>query len=481
MEGLNASVAYPIAKLDPTQDASFDEGEHRLALMRPALRMLSRAVPSLLDPASASSFGALLSAARTAEAGAKVLESILSPVTALKKPRVRLVSQSLRLLDPLEADELDDEDRMRCIAVVQSKQVALPVPSAERAPSQAVLAFAKELTGGAREARVNLERSGADGLVVSVIGASGLRKRVSGTGIAEVVLDRLFDPLAGGVVCSQPSKGVQEYAKGAVADFFERVLRVHVLCTAAAPEGVSRPLVVEKCYIRNFKERDACHLVVRVVLHQSSATCICGAHGLRLDGDSFVQVDLETCGRFLEPYHGKMRCPCHRESTNSDGNAKHSVDAICTERTAVKIACVHRQGSTFRRGLSIEDVTLLPEQRRELEVIMAGIAEFEGRTRDMFKDVKSKAADIASHADALSSKLGKRVRECHEVKSENTPCADEMVQRDVVAVDLLRQGGVQRFRARSGNVYMQRRDGKPLDDIERDLVHTHVHLFRKRC
>ena len=481
MDSLNGSVAYPIGRLDASQDPEFDEGERRLAPLRQALRMVARAVPSLIDPASDYSLGALLSASRTADAGANVLESILSATTAVKKPRIRVVRQSLRLLDPLEADVLDYEDRQRCIALCHSKQVAQPVPDEEQGPPQLVLTFSKEVTGGAREARINIERSGADGVVMSVIGASGAKKRINGSNVAAVVLDRLFGPLGEGAGKALPCNGVQEYAKAAIADFLERVLRLHVLCTAAVPEGVSRPLVVDKCYLREYKDRDPCELMVRVVMHQSSATCICGAHGLRLDGDSFMQVDLETCGRWLEPYHGNLRCACHRESTDSEGNAKRSVDSICTERTSVKVACVHRQGKTFRRGLSIEDVTLRPEQRRELEYILVNIMEYEGRTRAMYEKVWSHVSDIESHASALSSKLGKRVRECIEAKPKDAPEADEMMQRDVVAVDLLRQGGVQRFKARSGNVYMKRRNGEPLDDVERDLVHTHVHLFRKRC
>lgn len=479
MQGLNPSIAYPVATLAPGSDPATDEGEWRLALLRPALRLLARELPGerLLDPASPRSLGALLSAARTPAAGASVLESVLSQ-TAARKPRIRLDTKDLQLLDPLEADVLDEATRLRCIAIENSKHVALPAE--KLASPQVVVTFATAITGGVREAAVVLERSGDDGVALTATGASGLRKQVASGGIARVVLDRLFAPRDAPQAAPQPCDGVQDYTRAAVADFLERVLRLHVLCSAAAPGGASRPLVVERCFIRGFKKRDPCHLSIRAVLHQSSAACVCSSHGLRLDGDACVQVDLETCGRWLQPVAGKMRCPCHRDSMNSKGDANRSVDSVCTERTGVKITCLHRGGKTARRGLCVTDVFLRPEQRRELEFVLVNALEFEGRTSNPFKTDPPRASEVEAHCDALCSKLGKRVRACHEVKVKGAPCAEEMLQRDVLAVGLLREGGVQRFKAKSGNVYLQRRNGVPLDDCERDLVNTHLHLFRKR-
>ena len=151
------------------------------------------------------------------------------------------------------------------------------------------------------------------------------------------------------------------------ADAIERIVRMHVLATAAQPSPVSRPVVLDRVRLGKAEGREtkATTLQLFCKLHPTSSSCICKAHGLSPMPPGEVVVRFETCGRRLM---GNGRCPLHT-ALDSDGRARFRLRGRCTERTAVRVSCVHGTGRDAKPRLAV-DVKMNDAQRKEIAAIM---------------------------------------------------------------------------------------------------------------
>ena len=120
------------------------------------------------------------------------------------------------------------------------------------------------------------------------------------------------------------------------------------------------------------------------------------------------------------------------------------------------------------------------------------VLEFEARTRDCFnaKGYATNQPKINCQATVLGEKLLQRLNDAErqqlakEDYEETNPRA--MLQRDMMAVDLMRGGGVflhaktkNGIRKRELKRVKRTEQTKPLSANEAELVTTHGHLFRK--
>ena len=261
--GLNSSISYDISTIDPYVDVSRDEGEQRLALLRPLLRLFARSVDNtqLVDANSDASFGALLSSRRTAEFGKDILRHLLEK-TDSNLISICLVKPTVSVITTNEADALTEENRKRCVAVYGASTLAIPTECCSAAvhPS-VVVTIPREAAGGCRDAKLNIERVHGTCVKIGIVSSSGARRYLTSGEMPEVVMQKFFAVIDEKTTSFQAvgpkrSRQVPYASKLAIVDFLERRVRLQVLCTAATHAPTSRPVVLDSVYFR--EQRNAC-------------------------------------------------------------------------------------------------------------------------------------------------------------------------------------------------------------------------------
>lgn len=496
---IDRSLAYPLSHIDPHIDVEVHE-ERRLDLLKPVLRAFAKSVDnaSLVDPDSDASFGSLLAPQAKAELGKPIVESIFG--MGDKKCKACLISPTHDILTPQEADQLPDDEREECIAIRGEPNVARKRVSEEGVRPQVILTVPSTVYGGLRDAKMNVEPISKSEVRVSIVSASGARKYMNSGQLPEVLVARLFATDTNTPKIKSGPRRVNvltNVTQSAISDFLKRK-RLHVLCTAAEPAPIVRPLVLENAYLRPFKRTSTSWASLRVVLHASSSSCVCPAHGLRIDGKSRVEINIETCGRDLEKtLGGKMRCPCHRDALDAEGNSKNNMEGMCTENTTINLRCLHTHGEGTRAtvGARLDNILLDHSERMELTTIITNALDFEARTRDLFnaKGFATNQPEIDRHANEVGNKLRDALdqieleRQCKLLEEEpGEPPVRDMPQRDETAVKLMRGGGVrlriQKKGIRKGRHLLERKsytNEMPLCSCEAKVASTHGHLFRK--
>lgn len=453
--------------------------------------------PGFIDPDSDDCIGALLASKRCKTYGAPVLQSIMS-ASSSNKPNVCLVCSNSKLLSIQDADELDEAKRAKCVPVQFTDNVALPLEGGSAEP-RVIMTFPKAKIGGTRDAKVDVCRMGDNAVSVTTVSCTGTRKYLTVYELPKAPLDKLFDqgvgmqmPRSTGIPLRE--KELPDYLKCALVDFLERRVRLQVLCTAAMPAPVSRPVAIERAYVRTHDEKRKKWLCIVAHLHPSSASCICEAHSMRFHSKGNVEVRIETCGRKLQNFFGNMRCPCHERSIDSTGNARFSMNGVCTEGTSITVSCYHRKGMVRKRGVCLDPIRLTNADRLELSSILLNMEEFEARTamNDVFekgwvvdRDMLAQCTDKLRESFETSAASFERAQLQEQDPEVFNP--RELLRRDMTAVDLIRSGLVFRHSYKSGErrgaPYIQRvkksEDTPPLKPHENDIANTHSHLFPK--
>ena len=486
----NPSLSYEIDQLDPLADTSRDE-PYRIPQLRACLRCVASSTNlPLMDAASDRSLGALLAARRDSHLGAIVLASVFDSASQ-KPPRVCLIGSGVTEISIDEADELDERKRTHAIAISGTDKLAIRRDTVEA--TRVYMEVPASVCGGSKPGTMEVERSGGESAKLHIMSASGTRKLIPSSQVPKTILDRLFDA----TLCKfekkdrvpKKSMDAPDYIKEAIVDFLERKVRLQALLTASVPAPASRPVVVESAFIKSFDNSKRLALQVKVGLHRSSSVCICKGHGLHHTGDGKVEITLETCGRMLTNNPcGNIVCPCHHNAVNSEGNARFTLDGCCVDGTRITVACIHRNGSQFKRGIYLDEVCLNDADREELSSILTNLMKFTGSTMNCFEKGKpSDVKQLVRSQKLLEEELKKSVEEAQiaQLTGEDAEVtnARDMLQRDMAVVDLLRGRGVFRHKVsrgpRKGCPYLKRQRGDSLTKYQNELVDTHGHLFRK--
>ncbi len=494
MESLDSSLAYPLSQIDPHVDSKNND-TLRFVHLKPFLRLFAKSVNNLalVDPASDNSFGALLSSQPRAELGRPIVEDIFGKA---EKCRISLIAPICTILSPQEADELCESEREKCIAIQGQSNVAFPTKGGASIRPHVVVTVPATVNGGLRDAKIDMELLSTDKVKMCIVSSSGTRKYMTSGKLPDVLLNRLFETTNTAELEEGPCRSnvLTRNTQLAIARFLERKLRLQVLCTASMPAPISRPVVLESVRLMPFSRASSSWASVRAVLHPSSASCICGAHGLRTCGVNRVEAIIETCGRDLEKTpSGQYRCPCHKQALDDTGNSRNNQEGLCTEGTCISVRCLHTNGGVTRApGARIDRIPLNDAERLELSSILMNALEFEARTRDCFnsKGYATNQAKINHQTTVLGDKLRQRLNDAErqqlakEDYEETNPRA--MLQRDMMAVDLMRGGGVflhvktkHGIRKRELKREKRTEQTKPLSTNEAELITTHGHLFRK--
>ena len=422
--------------------------------------------------------------------GSIVLQTLFDS-SSQTPPRVCLIGSSITELSIDAADNLDERTRKRAIAISGTDKLAIRRDAVEA--MRIYVEVPAAVCGGSKPGSFEIERCGVESAKLHIVSASGTRKLIPGSTVPKAILDRLFDA----TTCKfqkkdnlpKDSMHAPEYIKEAIVDFLERKVRLQTILTASVPAPASRPVVIESVVIKSFNNSNRLPTKIQIFLHRSSSVCICKGHGLHITGNGQVSVTLETCGRRLSSTAcGKRVCPCHYEALDSDGNARFTTLGCCTDGTRVTVACVHRSGSTFRRGIFLDEICLNDADREEVSSILMNMMKHSDRISPCFEKGKPcNVPGILKAQEVLGNELKESIREAQvaQLTGEDVEVtnARDMLQRDMAVVDLLRARGVFRHKVARGPrkdcPYIKRERGEPLTKYQNELVETHGHLFRR--
>lgn len=492
---LNPLLAYPREVIDPGYDAKRDEGEARARLLRPALHMGARGCPGLCSPDDDGSIAAAIAATRAQRVA---VHMALFKADAEWKPRIALVAPTTKAVVAATADTFPEDLRIQCVPVKGDESVAVPNYPREGLPAaKLTLDFSRRCAG--HDAHVQCKRDGVKGLKVSVFVSSGARKDFALKNIDARILERLFTPPVRPPEADQPLPAMPgelpiEIAS-AVADFWQRQMRAHVIPTVCAPDVTdengwkpTRPLAFESIVARREGSKAApAHALLRATFHPSSLRCACPMHGLppmarRFPSerfvDSSVDLTLAMCGRKLQ---GGI-CPLHQGATPT----VPLVPSVCCHGTVASLGCSHATAKKRRKsGMWIPDMAL-----DGLDLVHAqALLEASMRCVDAVEPLLGKRPREAVDAACRPSRewLACTVDEIERKRAvkDQRRSAEDMLRLDMLAVDMLRKNDVRRHVRPSTKQEVLAREGEnadekptPLGGEEAALSETHLGLFR---
>jgi len=481
----NPQLAYPLEQLDPSCVATRSEGEARHTSLRAVLRCVAKERPALLDAAAPDSLGAALTHAPALRAS--ILDALLNSA-APWKPRVCLHAPTARVFEPGLADAMSDLERVQCVPLRNDPRGRIAFPLWPLPLQCRLLVEFPRRHLGIGEAWLLLERVDAHRVAISAQSTEGARARVEG-GVSPVLLDRLFAPLvptpeSAAIVPTRPGELPGELLY-AIADFWQRELRAHVVAAACAPPDTTRPFAIES--MRAQREGQKQRATVRAVAHASSLPCACvlwklapmaKRHPCERFVDSQVEFTLQMCGRALDARSGL--CPMHGAATPD----VPLVRGVCCHGTVATMRCVHRTESKTRHdGLWISDMQLRGLDLTHAQLLVATALRSTDGTADMLG--KRPRAEIEAAWEPCGAELRLALAELARRRASAGVAHSmaELEALDCLATDLLVEGGVrQHVRPTTKERALVRIDEGDKQvilgaDTGAALVHKHYGLF----
>lgn len=462
----NPQLAYTLEQLDPSSVATRAEGELRHQPLRAALRMLAREHPRLLEAQADDGLAAALTPAPALQS---VVHDALLNSAASWKPRVCLHAPTARVFEPELADAMADLQRVQCVPIKNSDRVAFPqwpLPL----PRRVLVEFPRRRLG-VGEAWLQLERVDEDRVVLTAVSTSNQRTRISGT-VGAVLLERLFTPLFPSledstIVPTAPGELPGELLY-AIADFWQREMRAHVVAAVCAPDDATRPFALESVRVRREGERR--RATVRCVAHRSSLSCACALHKRApierlMPSEKFVgssvEFTLQMCGRPLDRSSGF--CPLHGSATPD----VPLVRDVCCHGTVASMRCVHRTESKARHdGLVVHDLHLRGIDVTHAQVLVAAATRSVDTTTGLLGKRSRAEIEAAWEPDGNDLRLAAAELARLRATAGHVHTMAELEALDCLATDLLTEGGVrQHVRPTS-----QERALLRIDEAERQVI-----------
>jgi len=371
-------VARRRDRIEPAGECTHDEGRKRLRLLSNLLNAMSTTLhrPGLLSPHAIDSIGTLLCppakgpmAAANPHAEHFRLLLVDPPTTSTPFPRVRLQLRTHETISVEAAETLDSRQRLNCLAIRGTDEMARRLDPQERALSDLTV----ELDARGTTLVVRQQRNPLRAVVVLMPGTTTADSKAKPKrSVLEVtlakdqgrVLSELFDGSGKGrlgQLRSEPLTAVHMPAsqKGAdgghyllptwmtehLATMAQNLFRLQVLSTAAVPFGRSRMLYFDRASVhrnsdpRFYKDKE--HTVVRCSLHTASSACVCPLHRKTTPAPfRLLEFNIELCGAAFEEREGRRCCPRH---PLMDPQESALFPGMCTHSLKIELRCCHER------------------------------------------------------------------------------------------------------------------------------------------
>lgn len=369
-------VARRRDRIEPAGDCSREEAHKRLRLLRPLLEVLSAKLsrPGLLSPLAIDSIGTLLcqpvkGPMVASNPMAEHFRSLLvDPPTDAEYPRVRLQMRTHETITVEEAEALDARQRLSCLAVRGTDEMARRLDKHERALSDLTI----ELDSHGTTLVVRQQKNPLRTVVVMTPGTVSKgakpKRNVLEATLSEDqrrVLTDLFEgagkgrlgqlraePLSAVFMPPPPSQSdgshlLPVWITEHLATIAQDLFRLHVLATAPMPEGKSRLLYFDRANVQRntnpkfYKGKE--HTLVRCALHTASSACVCGLHGHSISTPfRLLEFRIEMCGAAFEQRNGRRCCPRHC-GESIPPQESNLFPGMCTRCLKVELWCCHER------------------------------------------------------------------------------------------------------------------------------------------
>jgi hypothetical protein len=454
----------------------FDEGEPRLRLLRPVLRMFGLAAgqANLCNEQAIDSIGKYLHPLKAELYCVGIMSQSADDGC---RPRAWLSRSSHTLLTAQETDNLAEEERARVVPVRGTSCVAREVPVECRELGEVHVQF----DGGGS---LLVRRAMTLRITISCISLMGIRKVLTADlpAASQHCIDRLFQQTCrDAVVPRMTSQRIVNTSEGSSYDmplWFSEIMaclgqdlfRLQVITTAAASKpNITRPFQVDRVTFHCFKK--PAKSLLQAVLHPVSGTCICPAHQRPEHAKSKVVFSVSACG-------SRVTGNCSGRHFIAPPSENADFGGFCDRELRCTLRCVHsNQDQEALKGIEL----VLPVGRcRESLSGLLGCARTlcDSMTNDHAS--VTQGARLESKLSACIAKLQRaRLISPHRADEDEDKDKDKDTAEDEAAVYLLRMGGVSASTNKSGKVSLARRvdGGERLTAKNKDLAKTHGHLF----
>ena len=240
----------------------------------------------------------------------------------------------------------------------------------------------------------------------------------------------------------------------AIGILAQDVFRLHAFVSAISAT-TSRALFIDRVTGHRL-ERGEVHehsTLIKASMHRWSGGCACGAHGIAPPPEPFQRLEfrMEFCGCAL--VDGK--CPTH--SREEFARQSERFPGICMLGLKVGFWCTHQGGSRGGMRLPLD----VRDEKMDLAFCKAAVHDVASCGAKL-TEANSKYSELRLDMEAALGHL-------NDLRAQHLHLGEKILQRDVMAVDLLRRGGVLTPAGRfKGRVRAECNA----------ILKTHKHLFR---
>ena len=394
MADAHPHVARRRDRIEPLGECAPPDARRRLRLLRRLLEAVRDKLgrPGLLSPHAIDSIGTLL--CPTVRGGplaagnplAETYRSVLvdvpaddAPMAVGAYPRVRAQLRTHETVMVEEAEALPPRQRLVCIAIRGTDELARRLDPEERAladlvvqldaegaqlvvrqqphPLRVVIVLTPARTAAAdavaapKRSVLEATLNEADAATLSVLFEGAGKGRLGHVPPDAATAFRVVCEPRPGRAARDPYVLLPVWITEHLATLAQDLFRLHVLATAAVPQGTSRLLYFDRAtVVRNTDPRfygNREHTLIRCPLHAASSACVCSLHGGSCTTPfRHLEFRIEICGaKFIES-NGRRCCPRHC-AEKIDCQESRLFPGVCTRCLRVELWCCHECEHAF--------------------------------------------------------------------------------------------------------------------------------------
>lgn len=352
-------------RIEPDGRCNEEQSRRLLGSLRALLRLAGASVkhPGLVKEHAIDSIGKYIDPVNDERARLMLMD------VKAEVPKVTLKKKTHAILSVKKSESLDDRQRLLCVPIRGTADVARRLDPDEDALSELTIKLANGASLLLRQHRDPMR------IVLTVTSVTNEKKTLEGALKAEhaKVLHSCFqgagigllgavpdEPIVARKVALKQGRGFYElpvWLTEHLATVAQDIFRVHSLISGAE-QFVSRIIFAEKACVFTFEPTvDDPRVLIKLVLHPASGGCLCHLHR-RESTSQFKQLEfrIKICDQKLQrTLNGCMSCPRH----SSPDDEKEPFQAVninpgyCCERVNFELWCCHDRTKEPRAGLSI--------------------------------------------------------------------------------------------------------------------------------